>query len=196
MQQCEVLNKDIDINTGNKSPKEKEQKIEIAPLLMHKQRVVAKSRAEPASLGVASELVLAKLHRMGKSTQSNSPLSNKKPSIFGELFALAKAKLESKSIYDPDTDVSNIFGKFEDRTGIANANEEEYKKNTLTKVDPNKHLSTDVSFAIPKPISTKPKPPPSPLFQVPPQPRDPSLGFIPNQPTTSLAATIKNNLTH
>lgn len=81
----------------------------------------------------------------------------------------------------------NIFGKFEDRTGIANLNEVEYQK-----ISP---LMTPKDMKVP--LATQnmqgPTPPPKPSFAVPRPP--PSVSpqlttFIPNRPTL-LSSTTK-----
>lgn len=160
--------------------------IETQPSLESQRvKLSCKSRAE-SIVQPEGNLLMSKLQRMAKSRPGGSPRS-KTGNMFSELLALAKAKLESKRDLE-DEGLPDIFGKFEDRKGIANENEEEYKNNLLTKI-PNTAKSRDNSKGFDQKI-------PAPTISRPPynhQAVTPISGgiFIPNQPSMSLTDTIK-----
>ena len=150
------------------------------------------SKAEPTKYS-ETNLILSKLQKIAKTTPGCSSTLKIKYPDFKEMLSLAKDKLENRESVR-DNAIMNIFGKFEDRKGIANDNEVEYKNNPLTKVAIKNITVVENKTPVLQP--TSPNQPPYPNYHrhfVNPSPVAHPSGtfFIPNQPTLSLAGTIK-----
>lgn len=111
-------------------------------------------------------------------------------SMFSQVLSLAKAKLVAKK--GPLAfELTDIFEKFENRNGIANSNEAEYKTNALLQVP----IKSSVKREEPEhPLQTQNEPAQIELSQKQTEElRQQPLVYIPNQPSVSLADTIKKN---
>lgn len=153
-----------------------------------KDAVSSNSKGDLVKLEGESSNTATRMKRPIESGHTISPMS-KQALMFGELLSLAKKKLLVKKGWI-DTDVPNIFCKFEDREGIANLNEEEYK-NSLQEQAPKKApLDREVTLMVQKPQSVSIQ---KPVILPTSEPKDSKMPYIPNQPTITLSVAMKQN---
>lgn len=173
----EASNKEINKEKSPNSENKTNQEIQVT-INFSKEPEREFTQEQPSSkFQSETTLLVSKFEKFLKSKNQSTEMGE--IPLFSEVLARAKAKLEAQK-ESKLSEVPNIFGKFEDRNGIANDNEEEYKNNPFTKVpskaipDLSKKLSSQIPVYSPPPVLPASKP-----------------LFIPNQPTQTLADTIK-----